>query len=139
MERPRQALVRQPYQIGLVARESHSLVQLVGRDDISTQIIDVGALGLSQELVELFGEVDIRRNDDINVRKEYKIGLAIFASDVTQEVLGVGILDTPLFRLGAPLLQQLVQRLLWFGTTVFSEVTQMNAANVRGGALFWYR
>lgn len=61
--------------------------------------------------------------------------MAIFTRDVAQKVLWIWILDAPLLCLRRALLQQLVERLLGFGTNVLCEIAQVNAAYVRRSAL----
>ena len=132
MERSRQPLVRQPYQISLVAREPHPLVQLVRRHDERGQVV---RFLLPQKLVQLLGEADARHN--VHVGEKHVPALATLARHVAQMVLRVRVLDAPLARVRLAQLQQIVQCRLRFGTVKLGEIAHVHALEVRRRSLPW--
>lgn len=83
MERASELFVRKSYQISFVSWKSNTVVELVRRNNIGAEIIDIRALSLLKESAELFSKVDVGWDDNINVGKKYKICLAIFTRNVS--------------------------------------------------------
>uniref|UniRef100_A0A182MRQ1 Uncharacterized protein n=1 Tax=Anopheles culicifacies TaxID=139723 RepID=A0A182MRQ1_9DIPT len=132
MERARQALVRQPYEVSLVAREPYPLVQLVRRHNERRQM--VGFL-LPQELIQLLGKIHARY--DVHVGQEHVAALTSLPGHVAQMVLRVRVLDTPLARVRFAPLEQIVQRRFRFGTVELGEIAYVYTLQMRWSTLLW--
>jgi len=89
VERPRQALPRQPDQLRLVLREADARVQLVGGYDVGALV----ALVAGQELVE--GESQVEARHDVDVRQQHVVALAVLARQIAHVILRIHVAYPP--------------------------------------------